>query len=63
MAGITLPFAPDPALPTTPFERYPIGNSTDKVKNYLNHYQPDHSRKGKEGRHTRGDHRELSSNP
>ena len=55
-ALITPPDAPDPALPTTPAGRSQIENSTDKVKNDLNHDQPHDSREGKQGRQTRSDH-------
>ena len=60
---ITPPDAPDPALPTTPAGRYLIGNSTNKVKNDLNHDQPHHSRDGKQGRQTSSDHRGPSTTP
>ena len=62
-ALITPPDAPDPALPTTPAGRSQIGNSTDKVKNDLNHNQPHDSREGKQSRQTRSDHGGPPINP
>jgi len=62
-ALITPPDAPDPALPTTPAGRSQIGNSTDKVKNDLNHNQSHDSREGKQSRQTRSDHGGPPINP